>query len=110
MEDLNKGIALTQSIPQNKWDRGKYTEMYETQYKEALERLEKFKRDGQETEKKFVSRGVSEIEIENWKFGRTNEYIQLLERVIQYKKQIEWMDRGLRQLTWDKIHLLESMI
>jgi flagellar biosynthesis chaperone FliJ len=110
MEDLNKGIKFTQGVPQNKWDRGKYMEMYETQYKEALERLEKFKRDGQEMEQKLVSHGASEIEIENWKFGRTNEYIQLLERVIQYKKQIEWMDRGLRQLTWDKIHLLESMI
>ena len=110
MENINKGIKFTQGVPQNKWDRGKYMEMYETQYKEALERLEKFRQDGQETEQKFISRGVPELEIENWKFGRTNQHIQLLENVINIKKQIDWMDRGLRGLIYDKIHLLESMI
>ena len=110
MENLTKGIAFTRGIPQNKWDRGKYSEMYENNYQEALGRIEKFKQDGSEMEQKMISRGVSEIEIENWKFSRTTEYIQLLEAAIQCKKQIEWMDRGLRQLILDKIHLLESMI
>ena len=110
MDDLNKGIRFVQSIPQNKWDLGKYKEMYETQYKEALDRLAKFQQDGQETEITFVSRGVSDVEIETWKLGRTNEHIQLLERIVQCKKQIAWLDRGLKGLIQDKIHMLESMI
>lgn len=110
MEELNKGIAFTKNIPQNKWDRGKYMEMYENNYQEALARIEKFKEETDVQEQKLISRGASETAIDDWKFGRTNEYIQILERAAQYKKQIEWMDRGLRQLILDKIHLLESMI
>lgn len=110
MENLNKGIKFTRGIPQNKWDHGKYMEMMEYNYQETLKRLEKFKQEGSETELKFKVRGVPEIEIENWKFGRTNEYIQLLEAVIQSKQQIEWAKTGLRQLIQDKINLLESMI
>ena len=110
MENINKGIAFTRTIPQNKWDRGKYFEMYENQHKEALERLEKFNNEMKMTKQKFIDNGVSVIEIENWKFGQTNEHIQLLERVIETKKRLEWLDKGLRELTYEKIRLLESMI
>ena len=110
METLNKGIAFTRNIPLNKWDQGKALETMEHNYQETLKRLEKFKQDDSEMEQKFKDRGVPEIEIENWKFGRTNEYIQLLENVIQSKQQIEWVKRGLRRLIQDKISLLESMI
>jgi len=110
MEELNKGIAFTRNIPQNKWDRGKYMEMYENNYKEAITRIEKFKKETEAQEQKFISRGASETDIDDWKFGRTNEYIQLLERAAQCKKQIEWMDPGWRKLNFDKIHLLESRI
>jgi len=110
MENLNKAIQFTRGIPQNKWDQGKYLEIYEKQHQELLERLERFRKEGLENEEKWRARGVPEFEIENWKFGRTNEYIQLLEAVIQSKQQIEWAKIGLRQLIQDKISLLESMI
>jgi hypothetical protein len=108
MENINKGIAFTRNVPQNKWDRAKYFEIYENRYKEALERLDKFKSEMKMNEQKFIERGVAEIEIENWKFGQTNEHIQLLERVIEAKKHIEWLNKGLRELTYEKITLLEA--
>jgi hypothetical protein len=106
MEELNKGIAFTRGIPLDRWD----SNAYENKYQEALKRLEKFKQDASEKEQKFISLGVSTFETENWKYGQTNEHIQLLERVIDSKKQIDWLKRGLRQLIKDKISLLESTI
>jgi len=110
MEELNNAIAFARNIPLNTWDYGKYLESYETQHREALKRLEKFLQDGSEMEQKLVSRGATEADVEDWKFGRTNEHIQLLERVINAKKHIEWIKRGLKQLIRDKIQLLESML
>jgi hypothetical protein len=110
MEELNKGITFTRGVPLDRWDSDAYMRLYENQYQEALKRLEKFKQDASEKEQKFISLGVSTFEIENWKYGQTNEHIQLLERVIDSKKQIDWLKRGLRQLIKDKISLLESMI
>ena len=109
MEELNKAIKFTRGVPLDRWDSEKYMEMYENNHKETLKRLEKFKQDASEKEQKFKTLGVSEFEIENWRFGQSNEHIQLLERVIESKKQIEWLKRGLRQLIKDKISLLESM-
>jgi hypothetical protein len=106
MEELNKGITFARGVPLDRWD----SNAYENQYQEALKRLEKFKQDASEKEQKFISLGVSNFEIENWKYGLSNEHIQLLERVIDSKKQIDWLKRGLRQLIKDKISLLESMI
>jgi hypothetical protein len=110
MEDLNKGIAFTRNVPQNKWDRGKYSEIYENQHKEALDRLEQFKSASEAHKRNLIAHGVPQIEIDDWKFGQTNEYIQLLERAVQTKKQVEWMDKGLRALTYEKIRLLENRI
>lgn len=106
MEELNKAIAFARTIPQNTWDREKYLEIYENRQREALKRLEKFIQDGSEMEQKLVSRDATEADVEDWRFGRANEHIQLLERVINAKKHIEWIKRGLRQLIQDKIHLL----
>lgn len=106
MEELNKAIEFARNIPQNKWDHGKYLEIYETRHREALKRLEKFIQDGSEMEQKLVSRGATEADIEDWRFGRTNEHIQLLEKIIDAKKCIGWIKRGLRQLIRDKIQLL----
>lgn len=110
MDELNKAIQFTRGVPLDRWDSNAYMGMYENNHKETLKRLEKFKQDASETEQKFKTLGVSEIEIENWRFGLANQHIQLLEAVIESKKQIEWLKRGLRQLIRDKISLLESMI
>jgi hypothetical protein len=110
MEELDKGIKFTRGVPLDRWDSNAYMQLYENQYQEALKRLEKFKQDASEKEQKFISLGVSNFEIENWKYGLSNEHIQLLERVIDSKKQIYWLRIGLRQLIKDKISLLESMI
>ncbi len=92
MEDLNKGILCTGNIPQNKWEYGRYKEIYENRYKESLKRLETFKQGGLETEDRMI------------------EYIWILESIIDSKNHIRWIDRGHRQLILDKIQLLESML
>jgi hypothetical protein len=110
MEDLNKGIQFTRAFHPTQRSFLKEVEMLKADHQEALKRLEQFKANQSARIDLLSARGVPEIDIENYKFEQSNEYIQLLERAILCKKQVEWMDRGLRGLISDKIHLLESML
>jgi hypothetical protein len=108
--ELKKGITFLQHVPDNKWDRGKFTEIYENEYKESLARLEKFKKDLKAEQEHFISKGTPPETIEEYMFGRTDEHVQLLGIVLEAKKKVEWMEKGKRGLTYEKIRLLESMI
>jgi len=110
MEKLNQQIQFVRSIPTNKWDFGKQREQRELVYKEGLARLDKFRRELQETEAKFVLRGVPEPELENWRAGQMNEHIQLLEQVITLKENYEWCQLSLRDLLNEKIRLLSAQV
>jgi len=110
MEKLNQQIRFARSIPTNKWDLGKQREQHELAYKEGLARLDKFRRDLQETEAKFVSRGVPEAELENWRTGQVNQHIQLLELALTLKQNYEWCQLSLRDLLNEKIRLLSAQV
>lgn len=110
MDDLNRAIQFTRNAPHDKWESDKYKELYKTRYQDARKRLEKFKEVQDGRIKTFSDHGVPETDVEVYKLEKSNEYIQLLEEVIKCKKQIEWMDRGLKNLISDKILLLESML
>lgn len=103
---LEQQICFLRTFPTNKWDVGKQREMYELAYQESLARLETFENGLRETEAKFVARGVSTAEIENWRSGQTNQHIQLLEQAIQARRHFEWSQKTLREVLDEKIRLL----
>jgi tRNA U54 and U55 pseudouridine synthase Pus10 len=100
---INEAIKYVRNIPQNKWDYGKYREMYENNVKEALKRLNDHKVRVSECR----LRGMDESEIHR---SFSNEHIQLLEAVIAAKKTLAMMDAGtVEELTRQKIAILEEM-
>ena len=108
---VNEALQHAGVIPQNKWDYGKYREMYETNLKEALKRLEEHKRKISEMENMCRLNGVDETEIQkSIHFGYSHMHIQLLEQVISAKKVLTMMDMGsVEELTRQKIAILEEM-
>ena len=108
---INEAIKYVRNIPQNKWDYGKYREMYENNVKEALKRLNDHKARVSELETKCRLRGLDESEIQKSVYSSfSNEHIQLLEAVISAKKALEMMDAGtVEELTRQKIAILEEM-
>jgi hypothetical protein len=109
---VNEALKFAGGIPQNKWDYGKYREMYENNLKEAMKRLEAHKTNVSEWENKCRIRGVDETEIQkgfHQSFSHT--YIQLMEAVIAAKKTLTMMDFGtVEELTRQKIVILEEMM
>jgi hypothetical protein len=108
---LNEAIKYVRNIPQNKWDYGKYREMYENNVKEAVKRLEAHKSRVSEVETKCRLRGLDESEIQkSVHHSFSNEHIQLLEAVISAKKTLAMMDTGtVEELTRQKIAILEEL-
>ena len=97
--------------PQNKWDYGKYREMYENNLKEALKRLAAHETQVSELESKCRLRGVDESEIQKSVYQSfSHQHIQLLEAVIAAKKTLEMLDVGtVEELTRQKIAILEEL-
>jgi len=108
---INEAIKYVRNIPQNKWDYGKYREMYENNVKEAVKRLEAHKSRVSEVETKCRLRGLDEAEIQkSVHHSFSNEHIQLLEAVISAKKTLAMMDTGtVEELTRQKIAILEEL-
>ncbi len=108
---INEAIKYVRNIPQNKWDYGKYREMYENNVKEAMKRLNDHKVRVSELETKCRLRGMDESEIQKNMYNSfSNEHIQLLEAVIAAKKTLVMMDAGtVEELTRQKIAILEEM-
>jgi hypothetical protein len=108
---VNEALNHASGIPQNKWDYGKYREMYENNLKEARKRLEDHKTKISEFESKCRLRGVDETEIQKNVYNQFSQrHIQLLEGIIAAKKTLAMMDVGtVEELTRQKIAILESM-
>jgi len=108
---VNEALKYAEGIPQNKWDYGKYREMYENNLKEALKRLEDHKTKISEMENKCRLRGVEETEIQKEVYRSfSHMHIQLLEQVISAKKALAMMDMGsVEELTRQRIAILEEM-
>ena len=108
---VNEALKYAAGIPQNKWDYGKYREMYENNLKEARKRLEDHKTKISEIENKCRLRGVEEAEIQKGVYQSfSHTHIQLLEAVIAAKKALAMMDAGtLEELTRQKIAILEEI-
>ena len=108
---VNEALKHAGSIPQNKWDHGKYREMYENNLKEARKRLEDHKKKISEMEFKCRLRGVDETEIQKSVHQSfSHMHIQLLEQVIAAKKALDMMDAGsVVELTHQKIAILDEM-
>ena len=111
IEQINEALKHASGIPQNKWDYGKYREMYENNVKEALKRLEAHKTKISEFESKCRLRGMDESEIQkNVHQSFSHQHIQLLEGIISSKKTLAMMDAGtVEDLTRQKIAILEVM-
>lgn len=109
---VNEALKYAVGIPQNKWDYGKYREMYENNLKEAKKRLEDHKTKISEMENKCRLRGVEETEIQKEVHRSfSHMHIQLLEQVISAKKALTMMDMGsVEDLTRQKIAILEEMV
>lgn len=107
---LNQQIKFLRNFPTNKWDVGKYREMYEMAYKESRVRLDKFQNELRETEAKFRGRGVPEAELESWRAGKTNEHLHILEAVIDAKRKVEWSKKTLREVIDEKILFLSAQV
>lgn len=107
---LNQQIKFLRDFPTNKWDVGKYREMYEVAYKESRGRLDKFQNELRETEAKFIQRGVPEADLENWRAGQTNQHLQLLEAVIDAKRKVEWSKKTFREVMDEKIQFLSAQV
>ena len=109
---VNEALTYAAIIPQNKWDYGKYREMYENNLKEAQKRLEDHKTKISETEIKCRLRGVDESEIQKSIYNQfSHQHIQLLEQVLAAKKALAMMDVGtVEELTRQKIAILEEMV
>jgi len=108
---VNEALKHASGIPQNKWDYGKYREMYENNLKEARKRLEDHKTKIYEFETKCRLRGVDESEIKKGVYQSfSHHHIQLLEAVITAKKILANMDNGtVEDLTRQKIAILEDL-
>ena len=109
---VNEALKYVGGIPQNKWDYGKYREMYENNLKEALKRLGDHKAKISEMENKCRLRGVDETEIQKEVYRSFSVmHIQLLEQVLAAKKTLAMMDMGtVEELTRQKIAILEEMV
>ena len=109
---VNEALKYAAGIPQNKWDYGKYREMYENKLKEARKRLDDHKTKISEMENKCRLRGVEEAEIQKGVYQSFSDmHIQLLEAVIAAKKALAMMDAGtLEELTRQKIAILEEIV
>ena len=109
---INEALKYAAGIPQNKWDYGKYREMYENNLKEAQKRLEDHKTKTFEMENKLRLRGVDETEIQKNVYSHFSQlHIQLLEQVLSEKKALVMMDMGtVEELTHQKIAILEEMV
>ena len=109
---VNEALKYAVGIPQNKWDYGKYREMYENNLKEAKKRLEDHKTKTFEFESKYRLRGVDESEIQKGVYQSfSNMHIHFLEAVIAAKKTLEMMDIGtVEELTRQKIAILEELV
>lgn len=108
---VNEALKYAAGIPQNKWDYGKYREIYENNLKEARKRLEDHKTKISEMENKCRLRGVEETEIQKSVHQSfSHMHIQLLEAVIAAKKALAMMDMGtVEELTRQKIAILEEI-
>jgi hypothetical protein len=108
---VNEALKYASGIPQNKWDYGKYREMYENNVKEARKRLEDHKTKISEFESKCRLRGVDESEIQKSVHQSfSHMHIQLLQAVISAKKSLAMMDVGtVEDLTRQKISILEDL-
>jgi hypothetical protein len=109
---VNEALKYAEGIPPNKWDYGKYREMYENNLKEARKRLEDHKTKISEMEIKCRLRGVDETEIQK-SVHQSFSYmhIQLLEQVIAWHARLAMMDVGtVEELTRQKIAILEEMV
>ena len=108
---INEALTFAGGIRQNKWDYGKYREMYENNLKEAQKNLEKHKTEVSALESKCRLRGVDEVEIQKRVHQLySHAHIQLLENVIRAKKSIEMLSVGtVEELTRQKIVLLEEL-
>ena len=108
---VNEALKYVGNIPQNKWDYGKYREMYENNLKEALKRLDDHKTKISEMENKCRLRGVEETEIQKEVYRSfSHMHMQLLEQVISAKKALTMMDMGsVEELTRQRIAILEEM-
>jgi hypothetical protein len=109
---INEALTFAGGIPQNKWDYGKYREMYENNLKEAQKNLEKHKTEVSALESKCRLRGVDEAEIQKTVYQTVSHtHIHLLEKVIAAKKALVMMDMGtVEELTRQKIAILEEMV
>jgi hypothetical protein len=109
---VNEALKFAAGIPQNKWDYGKYKEMYENNLKEARKRLDDHRTKISEMENKCRLRGVDETEIQKSVHQSfSHMHIQLLEAVIAAKKALAMMDAGtLEELTRQKIAILEEIV
>ena len=111
IDQINEALKHASGIPQNKWDYGKYREMYENNLKEARKRLEDHKTKISEFESKCRLRGVDESEIHKNVYSQFSQmHIQLLEGIIAAKKKLVMMDAGtVEDLTRQKIAILEDL-
>jgi hypothetical protein len=109
---VNEALKFAAGLPQNKWDYGKYKEMYENNLKEARKRLDDHRTKISEMENKCRLRGVDETEIQKSVHQSfSHMHIQLLEAVIAAKKALAMMDAGtLEELTRQKIAILEEIV
>jgi hypothetical protein len=109
---VNEALKYAGGIPQNKWDYGKYREMYENNLKEARKRLDDHRTKISEIENKCRLRGVDETEIQKSVHQSfSHMHIQLLEQVIAANKTLAMMDMGtVEELTRQKIAILEEMV
>ena len=109
---VNEALKFAAGIPQNKWDYGKYKEMYENNIKEAMKRLDDHRTKISEMENKCRLRGVDETEIQKSVHQSfSHMHIQLLEAVIAAKKTLAMMDVGnVEELTRQKIAILEEIV
>jgi hypothetical protein len=108
---VNEALKYAVGIPQNKWDYGKYREMYENNLKEAQKSLEAHKKKISDMENMCRLHGVDEIEIQkSVHYGFSIVHIQLLEQVLAAKKTLAMMELGtVEELTRQKIAILEEM-
>jgi hypothetical protein len=109
---VNEALKYAASIPQNKWDYGKYREMCENNLEEARKRLENHKMKICEFEDKCRLRGVDETEIQKSVHQAfSHMHIQLLEQVLIAKKALAVLDvKTVEELTRNKIAILEDMV
>lgn len=110
LDQINK--ALKSPAPVNKWDYGKMHELYENNVKEALEKLNVYKKQMDTVADRCRSQGLFEEEIQKEMYrGFSHGYISCLERVLEAKKQLETLELGnVEELTRKKIAILEEMV